>query len=214
MMMAFLLGGVLAAPLALIACGLAVDRTVQRALLDAPVYSGHIVSSYHAKGRMTREIDLNQALMAGTNLYQGRDTLALHNMRNLASDVLKICEVVANERLLVQLQDEGRLVRFPALLSTFTDLHSVVQGWDGSVTICVEPGTEVVLIDKRREIAAVGSSSMDLKFGSDVQVKPITEYNNMVKRAKASTESRAPEMFAAAAVAFASLAWHFRDSMP
>ncbi len=101
--------GVLAAPLALIACGLAVDRSLQRALLDASVYSGHIVSSY-----MTREIDLNQALMAGTNLYQGRDTLALHNMRNLASDVLKICEVVANERLLVQLQDEGRRVRFPA----------------------------------------------------------------------------------------------------
>jgi len=118
MMMAFLLGGVLAAPLALIACGLAVDRSVQRALLDAPMYSGHIVSSY-----MTREIDINQALMAGTNLYQGRDTLALHNMRNLASDVLKVCEVVANERLLVQLQDEGRRVRFPALLSTFTDFE-------------------------------------------------------------------------------------------
>ena len=216
-----------------VSLGLHLDRRDGRRLLNTPRQRGVVLGCgggagagagpgsqdepppYRFVGTIESSVTVGGLLLSGATLAFGNREKGLATLDASVRNRFTSSRVVLDKPLEV-LTEGGVRVVFPELASRFTDLHrtSVQRVMDGDVkpplqcaevvTIELPVNTQVVLLDKDRELPAVHgtpAAPFHIGLGTSVAVKSLGDFNGVLQTAKASAGSKAPEKVAAVGVA-------------
>jgi hypothetical protein len=172
--------------------------------------AGDSKSPYVFQGTVESSVDVGGLLMSGAQFLSGKKDLGLATLGRSVGERYTSSKVHRDTPLKVA-SEGGDLLVFPQFASTFkhlqyttvaklsepagTDQSKTVYGFGKIVTKEVREGTEVVVMDRVRELSLPSPTQpVILKLGTSVEVQSLGDFNVSLVQAKTNAASLVPEV--------------------